>query len=140
MLGTMLSVVFAPQVRLAAPRLDARLARGDDPFSSRALALRGARLASQRLRGQLIAGLEHALGRQRHEGVLSASVPVDAEAVEIARPALEQLARALGSRDRVGVRGLALTQLLLTEPGSPLYGASYPEELYERARETLFAL
>lgn len=135
----MFAMVFAPQVRLAAPRLDARLARGDDPFGSAALALRGARLASRRLRRQLADGLEHALARQEH-GALSASVPVDAEAVEIARPALEQLADALRSRDRVGVRGVALTQLLVTEPGSPLYGAGHPEELYERAREALVAL
>ena len=133
-------MAIAPQVsvRLAAPRLDARLAAGEDPFGSPALALRGAQLASRRLRRQLAAGLEHAWSAQ--PGTLSSAVPVDVEAVEIALPVLEQLAEALRSRDRVGVRGVALTQLLLTEPTSPLHGASDPEELYERAREALLAL
>ena len=136
----MFAMVFAPQVRLAAPQLDARLARGEDPFSSPTLALRGARLASPRLRRQLASGLEHALGCHAGGGALSASVPVDAAAVAIARPALEQLAAAVRSRDRVGVRGVALVQVLMTDPASPLYAARYPEELYERAREALFAL
>lgn len=136
----MITMVFAPQVRLTAPRLDARLARGEDPFGSAALALRAARLASLRLRHQLASGIEHSLGRQQQDGAISASVPVDATAIEIARPALGQLAEAMRSRDRVGVRGVALTQLLVTEPGSPLYASAYPEELYERAREALFAL
>ena len=42
--------------------------------------------------------------------------------------------------NRVGVRGVALTHLLLTRPGSALYASRYPEELYERAREALLAL
>jgi hypothetical protein len=138
----MITMVFAPQVsvRLAAPRLDAQLAAGEDPFSSPALALRAAQLASRRLRRQLAGGLEHAWSGGRERGALSAAVPVDANAVEIARPALEQLAEALRSRERIGVRGVALTQILLTTPGSALYRSRYPEELYERAREALFAL
>jgi hypothetical protein len=136
----MLSIVFAPQVRLGAPRLDARLADGEDPLSSPALALRGARLASRRVRRQLARGIEHALRWRERDGALSASVPVDVEAVEIARPALQQLAAALRSRERVAVQGLALTRLLVTEPGSPLFASSYPEELYERAREALLGL
>lgn len=138
----MIGIVFAPQVsvRLAAPRLDARLAADEDPLSSPALALRAAQLTSQRLRDRLADGLEHASSTARDGGGLSASVPVDANAVEIGRPALEQLAQALRSRERVGVHGVALTQVLLTQPGSALYGSRYPEELYERAREALFAL
>ena len=135
-------MTLAPQVsvRLAAPRLDARLAAGEDPFSSPRLALRGAQLASRRLRRQLAAGLEHASCAGHESGALSAAVPVDRDAVEIARPALEQLADALRSRERVGVQGVALTQILLTSPTSALYRSRYPEELYECAREALFAL
>jgi hypothetical protein len=138
--GVMVTMVFAPQVRLAAPRLDARLAAGEDPLSSPTLALRGAQLASQRLRYQLAGALERAWSRARDPDALSSAIPVDAEAVGIAWPALKQLAVALRSRERVGVRGVALTRVLLTEPGSALYGPRYPEELYERAREALFAL
>lgn len=136
----MVTMVFAPQVRLAAPWLDARLAAGEDPFSSSALALRAARLTSGRLRRRLAGSLEHARSRARAAGALSPVIPVDAEAVEIAWPVLEQLADALRSRNRVGVRGMALTHILLTRPGSALYASRYPEELYDRVREALLAL
>ena len=136
----MVTVVFAPQVRLAAQRLDARLAAGEDPLSSPTLALRAAQLASRRSRHQLADALEHAWSRAREADALSSAIPVDAEAVGIAWPALKQLAVALRSRERVGVRGVALTRVLLTEPGSALYGSRHPEELYERAREALLAL
>jgi len=72
--------------------------------------------------------------------VISAAVPVDRGAVELARPAMQQLARALRSRRAVEPRGVALTQVLLTEPFSALYRPAYREELYELAREALFAL
>jgi hypothetical protein len=134
--------MIAPQltVRVAGPRLDARLAAGEYPFGSPALALRAAQLVSQRLRRQLAAGLERACGRREEADALSCAIAVDGEAVEIARPALEQLSRALLSRERLDVRGVALTRLLLTRPESPLYESRYPEELYERVREALLAL
>lgn len=138
----MFATVVATQVsaRLAAPRLDACLAAGDDPFSSAALARRSVRLVSRRLRCRLAAGLEHACSRQPGCGALSAAVAVDENAMHVARPALEQLAQALRSRERVGVRGVALTQILLTHPESPLYRSRHPEELCEWAREALLAL
>jgi hypothetical protein len=70
----------------------------------------------------------------------SASIPFNTRAVSIARPALEQLAAALRSWESVDPRGVAITAVLLTEPASALYRPSYPEELYEVAREALFAL
>ena len=72
--------------------------------------------------------------------VLSAAVAVDEHAVAVARPALRQLASALASRADVEPRGVAITQILLTAPSSPLYRPAYPEELYELARGALFAL
>jgi hypothetical protein len=72
--------------------------------------------------------------------VLSAAVAVDEHAVEVARPALQQLASALRSRADVEPRGVAITQILLTEPSSALYRPAYREELYELARAALFAL
>jgi hypothetical protein len=72
--------------------------------------------------------------------VLSAAVAVDEHAVDVARSALQQLASALRSRSVVEPRGVAITQILLTEPSSPLYRPPYPEELYELARAALFAL
>jgi hypothetical protein len=72
--------------------------------------------------------------------VLSAVVAVDEHSVEVARPALRQLASALRSRADVEPRGVAITQILLTEPSSALYRPAYREELYELARAALFAL
>ncbi len=62
------------------------------------------------------------------------------KAVEIARPALEQLAGALRSRESVQPRGVALTQLFLTDGASPLYRPASPDSLNEAAREALLAL
>jgi hypothetical protein len=75
----------------------------------------------------------------RH-AVLTTAVAVDAAAVEVARPALRQLASALRSRADVEPRGVAIVQILLTEPSSALYRPAYREELYELARAALFAL
>ena len=141
-IGPVLAIALVPHVsvRFAAGRLDARLAAGEDPFGSTALALRAAQLASRRMRAQLAAGIDRALARVHDTGTLTAAVPVDACAVELAQPALEQLAHALRSRERVAIRGLAITQLLLTRPDSALYASRYSEQLYEGAREALLAL
>jgi hypothetical protein len=72
--------------------------------------------------------------------VLSAAVEVDEQAVDVARPALQQLASALRSRADVELRGVAIARILLTEPCSALYRPAYCEELYELARAALFAL
>jgi hypothetical protein len=75
----------------------------------------------------------------RH-AVLSTAVAVDERAVDVARPALQQLASALRSRAEVNPRGVAMTRILLTEPCSALYCPAYREEVYELARAALLAL
>jgi hypothetical protein len=60
--------------------------------------------------------------------------------VEVARPALQQLASALRSPTDVEPRGVAITRILLTQPSSALYRPAYREELYEVARAALFGL
>jgi hypothetical protein len=126
--------------RLAAPRLDARLAAGEDPLSDVVLACRSRRLVSERSRRRLACGLERTWSMPPGHAVLSAAVAVDEHAVEAARPALQQLALALRSRADVEPRGVAITRVLLTEPSSALYHPAYREELYEVARAALFAL
>lgn len=121
-------------------RLDARLAAGEDPRGDAALACRSRQLMSRRSRHRLAQGLERALATHPGDAVLSAAVPVDGGAVEVARPIVQQLARALRRHRSVEARGVALTSVLLTEPGSALYRPVYREELYELAREALFAL
>jgi hypothetical protein len=72
--------------------------------------------------------------------VLSAAVAVDEHAVEVARPASQQLASALRSRADVEPRGVAITQILLMDPSSALYPPAYREELNELAHAALLAL
>jgi hypothetical protein len=133
---------FVPSVlaRLAAPRLDARLAAGEDPASDPALACRSRRLVSDRSRRRLACGLERSWSPPPGDAVLSAAIPVDGDAVALARPALQQLASALRSRADVDPRGVAIARILLTEPCSALYHPAYPEQLYELARAALLAL
>jgi hypothetical protein len=126
--------------RVAARRLDARLAAGEDPLSEVVLACRARRLVSGRSRRRLACGLERAWSVPPGHAVLSAAVEVDEQAVEVARPALQQLASALRSRAEVEPRGVAIARILLTEPCSALYRPAYCEELYELARAALLAL
>ena len=127
------------QPRTAA-RLDTRIAAGENPRGDAGLSYRARRLVSMRMRRRIADSLELICQRSPERGRLSAAAPVDQRAVEIARPALLQLARALRSRVGVAPRGVALAQILVTDPYSALYRPAYRDELYEVARETLFAL
>jgi hypothetical protein len=133
-------LLFRVRVRLAAARLDARLAAGEDHSSDVALAHRATRIASPQARARVGRGIERACSERPQVPGFSAAIPVDGAAVTLARPALEQLAAALRTRRSVTPRGVALAQALLTEPGSALYRPSRPEELHEVAREALLAL
>jgi hypothetical protein len=128
------------RVRIASPGLDRRLAAGEDPSSDATLACRSAQLLSKRARRRIALGLKRVLSDRPDRAVCSAALSCNWRAVEIARPALEQLATALRSRDSVHPRGVALSNVLLTEPCSALYQPAYADELYELAREALFAL
>ena len=125
---------------LTTHRLDCRLAAGEDPSGDAALEWRSARLMSERARGQIARRLRRVLSEGAERALLSSAIPTDARALETARPALEQLARAVATRESVGSRGMALTQLLLTEPLSVLYQPTHADQLYEAARAALFAL
>lgn len=127
-------------VRLAASRLDAKLAAGEDPAAGAALACRAGQLRSRRACRGIARGLERVLSQRPETAELSAAVPCDWQAVKIARPALQQLAQALRSRRAVRPQGVALSKVLLTEPCSALYRPAYPAQLYEVARAALFAL
>jgi hypothetical protein len=129
------------RVRLARAGLDARLASGEAASGDSALALRSAQLGSRRERRKLADSLERGLrAKPQRRAAFSAAIPTDARAVALARPALEQLAAALRSRDTVQARGVALGRRLLTEPASPLFNPTHRDALYEAAREALLAL
>jgi KUP system potassium uptake protein len=127
------------QSRVALP-LDGRLAAGEDPLGDPGLAARARQLVAMRARRRIARSLERVCSGSPERARLSGAVPVDRRAVEVARPALLQLARALRSRASVAPRGVALARGLLTDPYSALYRPAYRDELYEVARETLFAL
>jgi hypothetical protein len=132
--------VHALRVRMAAPRLDARIAAGEELSADPHLAHRATQLVSMRSRRRVAAGLERVWRSRCERPVLSAAIPFDRYAVSVARPMLAQLAVALRTRAWVHPRGVAITQLLLTEPSSALYWPAHPDHLYEVAREALFAL
>jgi hypothetical protein len=132
--------LLAVRARLAGARLDARLLAGELPSSDAALSYRAAQLVTPRGRRRLVAGLERLWSARSERVGFSAAIPFDRSAVWVARPALEQLALALRSREDVEPRGVVLTRDLLTEPSSPLYRPAYTEELYEAARTALLAL
>jgi hypothetical protein len=98
------------------------------------------RLLANRRRRALIQGLERVLSPPPRRPSFSSAVTPNREAVEMARPALEQLAQALCSRDRVQGRGVVLTHQLLTDPCSALYHPAQPGELHEVARQAMLAL
>jgi hypothetical protein len=129
-----------PVARLKSAGLDARLGEGENPSSDPLLAARARKLQSPRERCRLAVALTRAQARAACQPGFSAAVPVDARAVQLAAPALAQLADALRRRESVNVRGVAIARLLLTESTSPLYRPSDPEALYEAARHALLAL
>jgi hypothetical protein len=92
------------------------------------------------MRRRIAAGVERLCRERPDRAVLTAAIPVDSTAVETARPALEQLATALRSRESLHPRGVALTHVLLTAPHSSLYEPASADELYKVAREALLAL
>jgi hypothetical protein len=127
-------------VRFLGPRLDARLAAGDDPSNTAALARRAEQLVSGRARRRIARGLERVSAARPEQAVFSSAIPCDWRAVELARPVLRQLAEALRAHWAVQAQGVALAHVLLTEPASALYHPASDTELYEVAREALAAL
>jgi len=72
-------------------------------------------------------------------------VPVDLEAVEVARPMLTELVLSLRSSEAVDARGVVLGRRLLTDPVSPVYatpdgGSAGGERLWYAALSVLLAL
>lgn len=128
------------RARLAAAGLDARIAEGADTAVDPLLARRAAQLASPRTRKKLAKALHRACAKANKRQGVSAAIPADPVAVQVAEPALSTLVAALDLDEPVAPRGVALVQLLLTGVDSPLYRPEHQDALYEAAREALFAL
>jgi hypothetical protein len=103
--------------RLRARRLDRSLARGDDPESGAALALRAATLTGLRRRRALATTLER-IASAAADTRLRPRLPAAVAALE---PELRALARRLAQPGPVAARGVAEVALLLTDGSSPLH-------------------
>jgi hypothetical protein len=134
------------RTRLLRSRLDSLIARAVERPGDRALVRREAQLADKRVRRRLADRVGEVLElAARPRPARSAAVPIDREAVDIARPALTELALALRSDEVVEPRGVAMTLCLLTDACSPVYlppsgRSADPEALSWAARRALEAL
>ncbi len=135
-----ISLAPSLRARLAPVPLDRALAAGADPARSAALTRRAALLSSRHARRRTAAGFRGVLSEPARRSGLSAVAASDRAAVDVARPALEQLERAIRERDSMRPQGLALAHLLLSDPDSPLYRAPHAGALYEASRAALLAL
>lgn len=109
--------------------LDQRLAEGAAATESPELSCRAAQLQSERMRRKLALWLERTLqAAQRPAQRISAALPLDRDAIRIARPELLSLARDLAEvHEPVEVRGVARAHLLLSDGASPLYAWTHGE-------------
>jgi hypothetical protein len=121
--------------------LDRRLAAGEDPWASDALALRARRLTSARSRRHVadgLAGVLRSAGNGR-PGFTAAVRPRSGDVLE-AIAAIASIERRLRAPAPVGPRGMALVRLLLIDGNGPLYRPGDPGALDSRLRSAAVTL
>jgi hypothetical protein len=118
--------------RVFGASLDASLAAGCPPESSRLLAARAQDIVALRRRRGIAGSWEHVL-RVAHRaplaGSLSAAMPVRADQVVAAEPAIRELMNRLAAPLPVPARGVAMARVLLTDANSPVYNRHAPVNL-----------
>ena len=115
--------------RVFGASLDASLAAGRPPESSRLLAARARDIVSLRRRRSMAGNWEHVLRvarraqRARRGGSRgpAGAVPVCADRVVAAEPAIRDLMNRLAAPLPVPARGVAMARVLLTDANSPVY-------------------
>jgi hypothetical protein len=115
--------------RVFGASLDASLAAGCPPESSRLLAARARDIVSLRRRRSMADSWEHVLRVARraqgagHTGSRAAAVtvPVCADRLVAAEPAIRDLMSRLAAPLPVPARGVAMARVLLTDATSPVY-------------------
>jgi hypothetical protein len=113
-------------------RLDAALAHGADPWSAGELMVRATKLGSYAERRKIAAGLTALLDLATIQQRGSAYQMVRHQLVLEHQESLRALAERLGKREPVDVAVVAQLELLLTDPGSPVYRrGSDPHRLAE---------
>lgn len=118
-------------VLLRRTTLDRRLARGADPVTSRALALRAGQLAGPRSRDLAVFGLESALSEAQRRGprYLTSAIAPDRAAVLANRDALLAIVDRLRSPSPVRPAGVARLLVLLRDGAGPLFVTGEPGSL-----------
>src|SRR5436305_4989785 len=119
-----------------ATEFDHRLAAGEDPWTSEALALRARRLTTARNRARLANGLAGAL-RSAGTGAAGFTAAVRPTAPDVleGQSVIVSLERRLREPGPVGAQGVAIIRLLLIDGNGPLYRPSDAEVLRTRLRE-----
>ena len=118
--------------------LDRALSRGEDPSADPLLGQRAEQLHSARMRRRLAADLRDLVERADHPAGLSAIVPV-APAVKSSRGPILGIAERLESDRAVGVRGLAMINLMLRDSTSPFWSGT-STELDDALKEVMMGL
>lgn len=117
------------RARISSASLDAMLAAGVPPESSRLLATRARDIVSLPRRQALARDWEHlksvALGGRSGQ----AARRVHAARIAAAGPAISELAERLGTPLPVGARGVAMANVLLTDATGPVYNRHSRETL-----------
>jgi hypothetical protein len=116
------SLALRVRTRLRRDRLDSELARGADPAASAELGLRAAQLHSEAGRRRLANELVETLGDARGPNLGAYRMKTRRRHAAIRESAEDLLALALRLRDDrpTGVRGAAMTAVLLNNGASPL--------------------
>jgi hypothetical protein len=128
------------RARLRASALDARLAEGVDPVDSDELSARASQLQSPATRSRLAIGLLGAVETAHHPpGGLSAGVSIRQAQVLACESVLAGLAERLRDDGPLGVQGLAITSLLVSDGCGPLDHEGAPS-LLGTAHAALVAL
>ena len=118
--------------------LDRALSRGEDPSADPLLGQRAEQLLSARMRRGLAADLRDLVEQAAHSPGLSAIVPV-APAVKSSRGSILAIAERLESDRAVGVRGVAMVQLMLCDSTSPFWSGT-ATELEHELKEVMVGL
>jgi hypothetical protein len=122
-------------------QLDRRLAAGDDPLATRALARRASVLVSARNRRRLACRFERIVVEiERPAAGMTAAIPVNRREVLAARTDLLLLAAALRGAAHPNPRGVAGAELLLTDGAGPVFAPSPPGSLRRAVRRVTAAL
>jgi hypothetical protein len=114
------------RTRLRRPWLDDRIAREVGRPGDHALTLREAQLVGPRARRRLARRLERILTERPRPTAASSAIPIDHEALKVAKPILTEVILTLHSSEVVEARGVVLGWRLLTRGSSPLYAPNRP--------------